>query len=90
MILPIAPLPPTDNTGIVPPWLEAGAARPGAGRNPGIVPPWLQNPGGVHPVAPDQPVGPDVPRILGIDTPTAFDPTPIVADPDMPRILPVA
>jgi hypothetical protein len=66
------------NPGIVPPWLQ----HPGKGRNPGIVPPWLQG----RPVQPTHPVGDDVPRILGAAEPTLFDPTPIVVDPETPRI----
>jgi hypothetical protein len=67
--------PRNDNPGIVPPWLD----RP---RNPGIVPPWMQYP----PVAPEQPVDDDTPRILGATQPTVYDPQPIVGDDDQPRI----
>lgn len=72
---PVAPG--NGNPGIVPPWLT-----PTPTRNPGIVPPWLQHP----PVAPDEPVGDDVPRILGAAQPTVFEPQPIVGDDDQPRI----
>lgn len=71
----------TDNTGIVPPWMDNGD-RNLRNRNPGIVPPWL-----LHPVVqPDQPVDRDVPRILGADQPTGFDPKPVDVDDDTPRI----
>ena len=75
--------------GIVPPWLEASmltvrTAAAGVGRNPGIVPPWLQV---GRPVAPDSPVGDDVPRILGGVEVTSWDPTPVEVDPNTPRIL---
>lgn len=62
------------NPGIVPPWFQR------ADRNPGIVPPWLQG----RPVAPDEPVDDDTPRILGGTAPTGFDPTPALDD-DTPR-----
>jgi hypothetical protein len=60
--------------------VETLAVRPT--RNPGIVPPWLQYP----PVAPDEPVADDVPRILGAAQPTAYDPLPVLVDDDVPRI----
>jgi hypothetical protein len=66
----------TDNTGIVPPWMDT------ANRNPGIVPPWL-----LHPVVqPEQPVDTDVPRILGADHATGYDPQPVDIDDNTPRI----
>lgn len=61
--------------------LSARNLQAAANRNPGIVPPWLQG----RPVAPEAPVGDDVPRILGGAAPTAYDPAPIV-DEDTPRI----
>lgn len=66
----------TQNTGIVPPWLDT------SNRNPGIVPPWLLNPI----VGPDTPVDTDVPRILGAAQATGYDPKPIDVDIDTPRI----
>ncbi|MCW2926508.1 MAG: hypothetical protein JWM86_476 [Thermoleophilia bacterium] len=61
---------PGRNSGIVPPWLQRPTV---AQANTGIVPPWLQD----LPVGPDLPVGDDVPRILGANAPTGFDPTPV-------------
>lgn len=73
---PRAAAPATRRPGIVPPWLQ----RPD--RNPGIVPPWLRD----RPVMPSEPVADDVPRILGSAQPTLYEPTPIVLDPETPRI----